>query len=496
MAVITNAVKPAEYAPSAMCNPCEKHFYEVKGMKAVDISKLFPSMKPAIYLQGGDLDAIEKHTREALKNVDMSMIKPDDRVNITCSEHGFGIMGGLPYMRMIKTILDVIAERTGNYRSRVVMAMYRLANEADEVKEYYDLENYWDCEVKGTSSLEETIPIETEIGTFYGVKDIYDCDHMIYAYYDDPREQYVHRGTYRLLKSFTMNFGGVETRCSFHQLSSGNARMAIPKAIYDSEFVQNLFAFACIMNTNPNGVYDIFAHKSLYECEKYTDINMLRDYSYIRRLFNNIGPWIAVADGGKWMCYLHAAGQVFGCCKEALTDFYDLDMPWVNMSAYPPKDPTGTIPQMNVKVGDLPTFMGCVDNQDWIGLQMGWFMMHGKFYCVGKEHYELIENDRCNQGKGPGTRMADMMVGPIDTLEEAMSMAEKDLGCSNFIAFDGCFGYINCSPSAAEDIVRAAEGVEDQVYDYDMPKYLRQRCWTEDAIRDVYENYYHRELKG
>ena len=74
---------------------------------------------PEIYMHGDDLSIIRQETEKSLADVDMSMIKSDDKVNLLCSEHGFAIMGGDAYAEMVKTIKDVVVEKTGNKNIRL-----------------------------------------------------------------------------------------------------------------------------------------------------------------------------------------------------------------------------------------------------------------------------------------------------------------------------------------------------------------------------------------
>lgn len=492
MVHIKKAVEPAPYIPSSAANYCEKHYYQLKDACSVDVKELFPSITKAIYNHGDDLKIIEEATRKALEKVDMSMIKPYDRVNLTASEHGFAIMGGLPYLTMVKTIKDVVEERTHNYRIRVVMAMYRLPVEAKEVIDYFDLENFLGCEVIGTCPFDEGVGIDTRIGKFWGNKVVYDCDHMIYAYYDDPREQYLHRGNKRTFKSFVMNFARVETRTSFHMLSDGWCNSVIPQAIYDSDFVQKRWTFACILNTAPTGVYGITADNSLYNCEEVTEVHMLKDYTFIRLLFKNLDPWIAIWDGGKWGSYLHTAGMIYGCCSSAGQDYFNMEIPYANAKEKGQSECKGGT-SIAAGMTKSKQMVGVIMNQSWTGL-IQWFMPHQTpFYCVGQEQLDMHARDRNNQGPAPGMSFADGVKNVHETLEEAMEKAQLDSGSSNLIAFDGSFDHINCSHSAAEDIIRHAEGIEEETFEEHLPQYLKQRGFD---VEKVYREIYHREYKG
>ena len=86
---------------------------ELPGMTSVTLRELFPDLPPVIYPGDEGIVAIRRRTEEALQNVDMSRIKPEHKVNILSSHHGFTLLGGQPYAEMLKTIRDVVEERTG-----------------------------------------------------------------------------------------------------------------------------------------------------------------------------------------------------------------------------------------------------------------------------------------------------------------------------------------------------------------------------------------------
>jgi hypothetical protein len=106
-------IMPSVYGPPLPNQRAAEH----PGLVSLEVVDLFPDITPAIYLQQDDLAIIRSATEEALAGVDMSMIKTDDTVNILCSEHGFGILGGWAYAEMIKTIKDVVRTRTRIQRS-------------------------------------------------------------------------------------------------------------------------------------------------------------------------------------------------------------------------------------------------------------------------------------------------------------------------------------------------------------------------------------------
>ena len=77
----------------------------------------------------------------------MSDITPETSVNIVCAEHGFCLCGGKPYIEMIKTIRDVVLERTGCIDLRLRVVMWRTPRECTEAIEYYNLNEEFDNNV-------------------------------------------------------------------------------------------------------------------------------------------------------------------------------------------------------------------------------------------------------------------------------------------------------------------------------------------------------------
>ena len=236
--MITSKVKevgrPTVYMPSIYGNKPRMRAVDLPGMVSVDVRDLFTDMPAEIYRQDGDLTLIRKATEEALAGVNMEMIKRDDTVNLCCSEHGFSIMGGKPYVEMLKTIKEVVEQKTGNKNIRLRVGYYHGFHEADEVIEYYRLNELFDGRVLGVGPFDKGVPIETEIGTLYGCQAIYDADWFIHGYYDDPREVYAHRMLYRALKAFVMDYARFETRSACHVNFGNRSAWLIPKAIFAS----------------------------------------------------------------------------------------------------------------------------------------------------------------------------------------------------------------------------------------------------------------------
>ena len=82
---------------------------------------------------------MRRATRAALAHVDMAMIRPGHRVNVICSEHGFGMDGGFGYAEMLGAIRDEIVSRTGCRNVKLVVMAWHGRKEPQELIDYFDL---------------------------------------------------------------------------------------------------------------------------------------------------------------------------------------------------------------------------------------------------------------------------------------------------------------------------------------------------------------------
>ena len=107
-----------------------KRMADLPGMTSVLVKDLFPDLPDVIYPRPDSSDEQEKDiirdaTRKSLESIDMSMITSESSVNICASHHGFTLLGGKAYAEVLKTVRDVIEERTGtsNIRLRAGVGM-------------------------------------------------------------------------------------------------------------------------------------------------------------------------------------------------------------------------------------------------------------------------------------------------------------------------------------------------------------------------------------
>ena len=78
-------------------------------------------------------------------------------------------MSGNGYAQMIRTIRDVVEQRTGCKNIRLRVSTGFRIQEPDEIIAHYGLGEYFKGKAKRVTCLDKGVPIETEIGTLYGI---------------------------------------------------------------------------------------------------------------------------------------------------------------------------------------------------------------------------------------------------------------------------------------------------------------------------------------
>ena len=462
------AVQPPELMESFYGPKPKERAVNILDMVSVAVGDLFPDITDRIYVDGDDLSVIEKATGEALSAVDMEMIKPRDTVKLLSSEHGFSIMGGEPYVRMLKALKAYIQNRTGCEDVRLMVGAYKGFRESDEFITHFDLKRRFDGKVYGYGPYDKDVAIETEIGTVYGIKKLFNGDWFVHSYYDDPREMYYHRMIERTFKSFAMSYVRAETRSLYHMNFGNRSANFLPRAVFNSPFIQQRYAFSCILRTSPAGILTVDADNDLTALNGKVTISHLRRYGKMMRLFKEIDECIAVLDGGRWGFYLHSGGVIFGVLMDVKVDPFDLRNPKA-LGGFT-KNEKGELVPILIN----PAIKVIVMNQAWPGINyLG--LDQTPIVIAGEDHVNLWKADHCNPIISEGARTA------ID-LKEAMDMA-YDIGKTDkVIIFDGHFGHINCSPSMALFLKEEASEVSRKVDEELLPMWLKQRGINPEAM--------------
>lgn len=463
------APKPSQYGidPSLV----KKRAAELPGMVSVRLKELFPDLPDVVYPgPEGSLDKLYEMAKDELRKVDMSMIKPDQSVNVLASHHGFTLFGGEPYAILLKAIRDVVIEKTGCHNVRLRAGVGMRFRETEEYMKRYGLDTYYEGKVKGVAPVDEGIPIETEIGTLYGIKAVYDADWIIHAHHTDVREVHFHRQIDKAVKPFGMSYARIETRSTYHQNLGPRAANFTARAIFESEFVQKKFAFAAFLKVGPNGVIGVDADNDLYKVNDRATFIGCQLYGKVMTLFGQIDNCIAVLDFPCPVPYVFSAGVIYANFVGANMDLYDMEgtpLPpytWYTEAFYGKNGHPllESIPPMN------PAIKMCVHNYAWTGYPSAFFSEHIPTVVVGAEQGKLFDTEPMN------IRYMDHAV-TAKTLDQAVEFARQTTGTDKVIVFDGAMGGLNCSESLAKLLIAKAPEVSERVDHMLLPKWFKQR---------------------
>ncbi|MGA2939627.1 MAG: hypothetical protein ABSF52_21360, partial [Syntrophobacteraceae bacterium] len=311
--------------------------------------------------------------------------------------------------------------------------------------------------------------IETEIGTLYGIKRIYDADWIVHAHNSDVREVHFHRMVDRAVKPFGMSYARIETRSTYHQNLGPRAANFIARAIFDSPFVQDKFAFSCFLTVVPHGILGVDADNDLYSLnERVTEVGC-RYYGKMMTLFGEIDECIVALDFPCPVPYVFSAGVIYANFAGANTDLFDLESSlspytWYTEAFYGRKGIPllPEIPRLN------PAIKMCVHSYAWIGYPSAFFSEHIPTVVVGREQADLFNRDPQNLNYMKHAVLSE-------STESAMDFARKMTGAEKVLIFDGAPGGINLSQPLRDLLLAKAPEVNRRVEEELIPKWLRQR---------------------
>lgn len=448
----------------------KKRASELPNMRSLKLQDLFPDLPAVIYPSGENgIEDVREAAAASLRKVDMSMIKPGDSVNVLASHHGFTLFGGEPYAELLKVIKDIVEEKTGCKNIRLRAGVGMRFRETEEYIKGYNLDTYYNGKAIGLAPIDEGIPIETEIGTLYGLKRIYDADWIIHAHHTDVREVHFHRQVDKAVKPFGMSYARIETRSTYHQNLGPRAANFTARALFESDFVQSKFAFASFLDVGPHGIVGVDSDNDLYALNDRATFIGCQRYGKVMTLFGEIDECIAVLDFPCPVPYVFSAGVIYANFVGANVDLYDLQSPlpsytWYTEAFYGKNDKPmlEDIPPIN------PAIKMCVHNYAWTGYPSAFFSKHIPTIVVGSKQGELFDKDSMNH------EYMDFAT-TNRTLEGAMNFAYKAAGTDKVIIFDGAMGGMNVSESMAKLLMEKAPIVSDKVDKELLPKWLKQR---------------------
>ncbi|MCL6633901.1 MAG: hypothetical protein K6T63_14885 [Alicyclobacillus herbarius] len=445
-----------------------KRLADLPGMTSITLRELFPDSPDVIYPSSEGIAAIRRATEEKLEKMDLSMIQPHHTVNVLASHHGFTLLGGEPYAEVLRTVYDVVKRRTGAKEVRLRAGVGLRFRETEEYIARFELKKHFD-RARGMAPIDEGIPIETEIGTLYGLKRAYDADWIIHVHNSDVREVHFHRQVDRAVKPFGMSYARIETRSTYHQNLGPRAANFTARAIFESPFVQSKFVGAVFMNMSPSGVVSIEADNDLYRINDTITLDGLRYYGKIFHLLGMIDECIVGLDFPCPVPYVFSAGVIYCNFVGANVDLFDLDVKlppytWYTEAFYG-KDGQPLVPEISPV---NPAIRMVIHNYAWIGYPSAFFAQQLPTLVVGKQQADLFEHDPQNL-----EYMKYAMIA--DNLDDAMKFAYRVTGTDKVIAFDGAVGGINVSASLADYLLQAAPAASAHVETVLMPKWLKQR---------------------
>jgi hypothetical protein len=453
-------------------DPCHviKRGADLEGMTSVLLNELFPDMPAVIYPNDEDEEKIiRRQTETALEKVDFSKIKPGNTVNILASHHGFTFLGGKPYAEMLRTIKDVVERKTGAREVRLRAGLGMRFRETEEYIKAHELDTYFNGKALGIAPIDAGIPIETELGTLYGLHRAYDADVIIHAHNSDVREVHFHRHVDRAVKPFGMSYARVETRSTYHQNLGPRAANFVARAIFESDFVQNKYAFSTFMVMSPLGVVSIDADTDLYGLNERITVAGMKQYGKVITLFGEIDECVVILDFPCPVPYVFAGGTIYANMLCANIDIFDLDIPlppytWYTEAFY---DDHGRplipeVPPVN------PAIKMVVHNYAWTGYPATFFAEHSPTIVVGREQAEHFNRDPMNLNYMKHALLAD-------SLDNAMHFAYRTAKTDKVIIFDGANGGINVSRPLADLLLAKGPEVNANVDKILMPKWLAQR---------------------
>lgn len=439
-------------------------------MTSIRVADLFPDCPNPVSADSTvEIDNVTRQlTMRSLEKVSLEKIKKDDTVNILASHHGFSIYGGEYYAEMIRCIRDEVVRRCGTQKIRLLAGVGLRLRESDEYIKCFELDKYFEGNAASIAPVDRGIPIETDIGTLYGIRKAYSARWIIHAHNNDIRELHYHRMIGRLFKPFAMSYATIETRSAYHQSMGPRAANLLPRMIYDSPFVQDKFVCSVILQVSPAGVIGVDAANDLVAQDRHFTRLNLDWYGKVITLLGKIKDAIIIIDYPGPMPYTTAGGILFGNFLNANVDEFDLNIPFTPFTRYTDMIYPGSRP---LKEGILPpanpSIKALVVNYCSKGYPSTFFAQQIPTIVIGPQA-DLLRD--CEQN----TMFMEHAMEARD-LAKAVDFAKRLSGTQNILVFDGAVGGFNVSESLAEEMRRLAPQVAREVDNELMPIWLKQR---------------------
>jgi hypothetical protein len=448
---------------------------DLPGMQGVHIRELFADAPVPIGFETPEkLRAkIRELTLKGLSSVDLGKIGPKDSVNILASSHGFTLFGGEAYAEMIRTVKDEVERRCGTSNIRLVAGAGLRFRETEESIGKFGLGSYFQGKASGACPVDEGIPIETEIGTLYGIKKVYNADWIIHTHNNDIRELHYHRQIGRLFKPFTMSYATIEMRSAYHQSMGPRAANFLPYAVFKSPFVQNKFVCSVMLQVAPTGIIGVNADNDMVKQDaEFARLN-LNWFGKILTMLGKIEDIILVIDYPGPLPYTTAGGILFCNFLNANVDEYDLDVTFPPYTRYSDLKGIDVDSESHLHKVELqfpppnPAIKALVINYCSKGFPSTFFAQRLPTLVVGAQAKFLNECPQNNKFMNYAIEVKD--------LKKAVGFAMQFGKTANILAFDGAIGGFNVSEPLAKEMMETARQVAEEVDEVLLPKWLKQR---------------------
>lgn len=453
------SIEPEEIGMRAVNLPC---------MTSVQMNELFPELAPAIALTD---ESIRQATKNALAGIDLSKVQPGDSVNILASSHGFTIAGGGPYAQLLRSLRDEIERRTGTSNIRLRAGNGLRYRESEVAIRRFGLDEYFNGKAKNVSPLGKGVAIETEVGTLYGLQDVYDAKWIVNVHFTDLRELHFHRMIDRIYKPFAMAYARAEIRSAYHYSMGPRGANFIGKAIYESAFVQERILCNVLLQTSPSGIIGVDADEDLEKMNVRATKEVLEQFGKLIILLNELEEvgCITILDAPAPIPYTSTSNLIFAAFLQMGVDPFDLDVPVTLYSFFAESsyNAKGEIDMHRVPPVSK-ALRAMINNYACKGYPADFFAARVPSVIVGEKLKAVYDYDVESPTYSKNSLMANDLV-------HAVEIVKRMTGCDYLVAFDGAVGGLNVSESLREFLLERAPIVRRKVDEEYMPKWLRQR---------------------
>lgn len=436
---------------------------DLPGVVGLPIRAIDPDLPEPLYafdpaFGSTDLDLVRERTQERLRQVDFSRIRRGETVNLLANPLGFSLCN-LAYVAMLEETQRYVRETTGaDVRLRIAESMGHIEN-TDFMTVYSLRDRFGDAEE--VPQIGRGVEIDTKIGRFWLMRDLFNADHIIHTQVSEMREGKLHRMVDRLFKPFGMSYTRIETRSAYHFGYGPRTGQIVSRAVFESSFVQDRYRATIVLDTSPEGVIDVDADNDLDALNGRITKNVLRNYGTLMKLLAEIDATNVVFDGPGCFIYAYGGGMTMDTLLYATEDILNLDR--LNLQGFTATRP----PDKNMLLRSNPAVKSFVINYMPGGVPFG-YNAYVPFFIVDGPAAHWLANDPCN----PAFRDKAKVVADLST---AVAEARAVSGTDNLLIYDSTPGELHVSEQLGQRLLERAPAVAAEVRERHLPMWLAQR---------------------